>query len=251
MKNFLEKNNTIKKYIFLMFLLLLSLAISLCYSSLLYIKNIYTGDRINLYSNQTPSIEGMDKLSEHHFKTLTNDPQFIFYNFNSITELIYIDFLYSLDYDLHITIYYDDGSGFSQNKSSSIVTTKGESSVYIKVPKDYYCNLRVDIGNSENITFYLKEIYFYENAVVKINYFIFISIFMFLYNFTYENSSNWKNTTLIIFSLSIFTFCIKFLEHQLLIHSLYYSILVLCLYYFIKLELNYLNHEMRYKHEEH
>ena len=173
-----EKKFFLKKLLILVVLLLIQeIVFSLFFMKVPNFNYIGNLEKINLDNITLLNIE---KVGDK-YKTLSNDPGFLinFSDNKSIASII-IKFKNNIKENLDIQVFYSKNENFTE-ESSVISKIKAKDNIaIINFKKDNYTNVRIDIGNRDNILFYLDSIFIsdenqnpkvikYKFSIIRIN----------------------------------------------------------------------------------
>ena len=192
-----EKKFFLKKLLILVVLLLIQeIVFSLFFMKVPNFNYIGNLEKINLDNITLLNIE---KVGDK-YKTLSNDPGFLinFSDNKSIASII-IKFKNNIKENLDIQVFYSKNENFTE-ESSVISKIKAKDNIaIINFKKDNYTNVRIDIGNRDNILFYLDSIFIsdenqnpkvikYKFSIIRIILFFIISYYVVLVLFKKINN---------------------------------------------------------------
>lgn len=144
---------------------IISLSISLYFTLILFFpffvdlnqKKIFTYYPNAITDEQDSSFEIHDYDKDRNkFTSKSNDPWFCIHAMSSVNTA-YVGFTNALNEPLKINVYYSNDTVFNESEVRNYTLNPGNKEAMIKLD-DEYSNLRIDIGDNINQSFYLDKI---------------------------------------------------------------------------------------------
>lgn len=224
----INENIEKEKIIFIFFIFLISICFSF-YKKLPDIKIDYelSGKIININDNLEDIID-YDVIDNIYIPN-NNDPQLLYKINNELVSLINIELLKPIKEDTWIQVYYSKNQELTESNSEIILMNKDEYNIYIRIPKNNYNTLRIDIdGEFELNNVYISDKYIVkqdkENTYKNYNFyiyliFIYIIFIILIFFFKKYNKINIEKKQLIwkMYKGLIITICFYFLFEILIV----------------------------------
>ncbi len=100
------------------------------------------------------------EVEGNQYVAMTEDPQ-MYFQYDQPLNAVGIKFQEPLEQDINIHLFYDVyGAGLNERDSLSVSVQAGETEVVFVPPCRTYSDIRLDIGNEEEVGFVLEGVYF-------------------------------------------------------------------------------------------